>query len=375
MIDPGPPLSKNGRAAVAYGSRGLYVFPCHHIATDGSCSCGSECASPGKHPRVLDWENLATPDDAQIRSWWARWPLANIGCAAGRTGWIVIDTDPRNGGDDAIHELTVCYGSYVTARSLTGGGGTHDVFALPKRTTFRSRSTAFGVSYPGVDVKSAGGYVLLPPSNHKSGQRYQWEADTPEIAELPSAWAHALKEAEKSSESAALTGVDSDKLVPDGMRHTVFVAFAGRMRRSGMGLPAIEHAVRALNAQQCEHPMDERELEIEIKGICGSAERWPVIEPLPHGLDRDLKPRDGRAKPPGRLVVKALDEIPLVAPEWLWRGRLPSGELSLLFGDGGVGKSTIAADILSRITTGTAFLRRRAVAEGACSGVCRGRRA
>jgi len=57
-----------------------------------------------------------------------------------------------------------------TLRSATGGGGRHLLYRHPPGFVIPSRKPWI----PGVDVKSDGGYVVLPESNHKSGVPYRW---------------------------------------------------------------------------------------------------------------------------------------------------------------------------------------------------------
>ena len=52
---------------------------------------------------------------------------------------------------------------------------------------------------------------------------------------------------------------------------------------------------------------------------------------------------------PVKLV--SLDQIQPEDVKWLWRGRIPLGKITILQGDPGLGKSTIALDLASRITT------------------------
>ena len=49
------------------------------------------------------------------------------------------------------------------------------------------------------------------------------------------------------------------------------------------------------------------------------------------------------------------DGIEITPREWLWRGRLPAGELALIEGLGGLGKGTVMADIAARVTSGRAM--------------------
>lgn len=93
-------------AALASAERGVPVFPVWWTA-GGRCACGrADCASPAKHPigaLVPRGVGDATMDAAIIRSWWSRYPTANIGTP---TSWAtVLDVDPRHGGDDALSDL------------------------------------------------------------------------------------------------------------------------------------------------------------------------------------------------------------------------------------------------------------------------------
>src|SRR5207247_1037904 len=74
---------------------------------DGHCTCGwQDCGSPGKHPRTPNGVYDATTDPAVIIRWWGRWPNANVGVATGAaSGVIVLDVDPRHGGDDSLVDL------------------------------------------------------------------------------------------------------------------------------------------------------------------------------------------------------------------------------------------------------------------------------
>ena len=41
-----------------------------------------------------------------VRAWFARWPNANVGIVTGVvSGLVVIDVDPRHGGNDSLAEL------------------------------------------------------------------------------------------------------------------------------------------------------------------------------------------------------------------------------------------------------------------------------
>lgn len=159
--------------AVRYATSRLRVavLPLHSIH-DGRCTCGGRaCKSPGKHPLTRHGKDDASTDLTQVRMWWDRWPWANIGVRP-PAGVIVLDVDPRNGGDTALERLTRQHGLLPpTLTARTGSGGQH----IWVTYTGRAR----GQLCRGVDVKSGRGYVVAPPSLHASGGRYEWQVVMP----------------------------------------------------------------------------------------------------------------------------------------------------------------------------------------------------
>jgi putative DNA primase/helicase len=159
-----------------YASFGWPVFPVHSVRAT-HCSCGhADCAHPGKHPRTPHGFHDATTDPATLHQWWTHWPDANLGIPTGAvSGLLVLDIDPRHGGHLTVEDLEAEHGTFPpTVESLTGGGGRHLFYAHPGGT-IGSAAHRLG---PGVDLKADGGYVIVPPSVHASGQRYLWEASS-----------------------------------------------------------------------------------------------------------------------------------------------------------------------------------------------------
>lgn len=165
---------------------GWHVFPVYEVE-DGRCSCtsGRQCGSPGKHPR-LGRQYEPSNDTQQVAKWWRTWPNANIGCCPGPSDMIVLDIDPRNGGDETLLAMEQANGELPDCpTALTGGGGLHLWFKRPSSMVTCS-SAVLG---PGVELKADTGYVVMPPSMHISGVRYAWDVgrhiDDTEAPELP----------------------------------------------------------------------------------------------------------------------------------------------------------------------------------------------
>jgi hypothetical protein len=153
------------------------------------CTCGAaDCKSPGKHPfaeLVPNGLKDATTDLTIIRTWFDEDYWLNYGVVT--AGLLVIDIDPRNGGDKAWVELT-----NQTTRPListwqvkTGGGGLHVIFSNPT-------NIGSGKLDLGIEIKSGtGGYIVGVMCKHTSGGTYEWvQQQSPDDVplDLPPGW-------------------------------------------------------------------------------------------------------------------------------------------------------------------------------------------
>lgn len=161
--------------AAGYAERGISVVPLH-TPTNQGCSCprGASCLSPGKHPRI-DWkpyqQQRATLEE--IRSWWERWPTANVGIVTGMiSGLCVLDVDPRNGGLETLAELDARGATMPDDNPVvvTGSEGLHHYFGL-------DRPLAKAAPFDGIELQADRALVVAPPSLHWTGRRYQWARD------------------------------------------------------------------------------------------------------------------------------------------------------------------------------------------------------
>jgi hypothetical protein len=169
------------------------IFPCYGFdAEKQQCTCGdANCGSAGKHPRFRGWQELATNDPEQICRWLTESNGRYNWAIATGNGFGVLDVDPKNGGDKSWGELFVeCRLIDQTLETLTGSRGRHIYFRMPDDVCLGNR-TGFR---PGLDWRGDGGYVLIPPSLHRCGQRYEWATpiETP-LALAPACLLEALR--------------------------------------------------------------------------------------------------------------------------------------------------------------------------------------
>jgi len=167
-------------SALELAAEGFRVFPCH-TPMPNECSCGAGCASPGKHPRTLHGCRDATADRTMIEAWWDRWPDANVGVATGEE-LHVLDIDGHHA-QAKLDALCREHGSLPPTRAVrTGREGGRHLWFRPPAGALPGRRLA-----QGIDTRGEGGYVLAPPSLHKSKRTYEWEIPDATVATLP-AW-------------------------------------------------------------------------------------------------------------------------------------------------------------------------------------------
>jgi hypothetical protein len=260
-------------AALGYAARGWRVFPINTVDADGRCSCGSiGCSSAGKHPvghlaprGVKD----ASVDLDVIRSWWATFPTANIGLATGRaSGIVVLDVDAKSGGLETLARLEADHGVLPPApRVRTGGGGGHYWFRYPEGVDRLGNSVSrIGM---GLDVRADGGYVVAPPSMHRSGVPYEWEVPPADLElqpggvslpDLPHWIASPVPVVQPVPEQEGST-------IPTGSRNDTLFRIGRGLRLRGLSDEAVAAALRADNEARCDPPLERDELERLIRQV------------------------------------------------------------------------------------------------------------
>ncbi len=153
-------------AALAAADRGWRVFPID---------------PGGKSPAFKRWQQLATADHQQLRSWWRPADRWNVGIAAGESGLLVVDLDPAHGaiaparfngaehGSDVLAMLAAEAGAVEptdTYTVATPSGGRHLYFRAPGGSAHRSTVGTLGWR---IDTRGRGGAVVGAGSLNAAG--------------------------------------------------------------------------------------------------------------------------------------------------------------------------------------------------------------
>lgn len=300
----------------------------------------------GKVPATAHGVHDASTDPERIRAWWEANPQANIGIAAGvRSGLMILDVDPRNGGDDSWARLVASNGEPPdTPQALTAGGGEHWVFRYDP--AIRSAKLA-----EGVDLLADGRYFVAYPSQ-VNGRHYVWEASSDPAdglapAPLPDAWRAAILGRRKAPAAA------NDSIIV-GNRNAGLASLAGAMRRHGMSESEILAAITVANDSRCEIPLPSSELAQIARSVARYEPESDVAASAALGAQAVETLLEPQVDVTERLGVVFGDQLgtDYEAPDELIEGLITAGSFSVVYGDSNSGKTFFALSLATALATG-----------------------
>jgi hypothetical protein len=327
------------QAALDYASRGWPVVPIHWPEGD-KCSCGKvDCQSPAKHPITLHGLKDATIDKVIIKAWWEKWPKANVAVLTGSaSGIMVVDIDPRNGGDVSLKKLERLGNFPITPTAFTGGGGLHFILEHPGNgARIGNKSKLAG--YEGVDFKGDGGYILAAPSRHMSGKQYTWKY--PHIGTRvvpPPPWLKKIIESEvvhkKNLPSLRSNNPWAEmwRGVPDGTRNETAAKLSGHLLGRGLQEEEVIEILSVWNTQNIP-PLSDMVIVSTVQSISRKEQEKPTtigMMPAEYLLSSDIQ------RP----------------PEIIGKGILMEASGLILTGESGVGKSLLSLELAVKLSKG-----------------------
>lgn len=203
---------------------------------------------------VLDAEGGGSPSGIEVLDGWESWS----------GGWPLAPTNRI---------------------ALTPSGGVHRYYAWEPGIKSRNRVL------PGIDIKSDGGYVVIPTERHLD-RRWLLDGQPGPLAGEMLAWLRTARGRHSQQAGVAIghsVGYDYHRFVregcPGGMRDEFFNELIFRMRKSGMALQAIVMEARR-QWKNCAQPPDAtyympwHHVEYKIRRIWGTVEVDDVSEEL-----------------------------------------------------------------------------------------------
>lgn len=358
---------------------GYRVFPLHPINPDGTCGCNEEgCKAAGKHPALNNWQHTPVWDDEQLDNFDdLGWMESGYGIIVS-DGLLVIDIDPRNGGEEGYAKLVAdvpeIAGANVIVETGRKDGGKHIYFKAPAGVSLVQSLP----QYKGVDVKSSG-YVVGPGSLHASGHTYDMVVGTSpaEISPAPGALIDLLRRPDAhrtslSGEQIDVTDDDLTKMIkgidPDcGHDEWVRVGMALHEVTGGTGFEIWNQWSKRGKKYPGRDVLDRRWHSFgksATKVGYGTLHKYATQsgwqEPVTFDYDGSDAPDDEPAPPKARhqmwldtLLESRLERVQRMAAQpWVITDIVPAGGVVSLVGGSGVGKSFIAVDMACSIASG-----------------------
>ncbi|OGZ66323.1 MAG: hypothetical protein A3C50_01255 [Candidatus Staskawiczbacteria bacterium RIFCSPHIGHO2_02_FULL_43_16] len=279
---------------------------------------------------LISWKQYqnerATPE--QIKAWFTQFPDMNIGCATGAISGIIV-VDVEKGGPVETFPKT------ATVR--TGGLGWHLYYKYPNQTIKNSARKLAELT----DVRGDGGYVVLPPSIHASGNAYEWLTPPEDgFTDIPVDLLQRMTESNPNK-------LDSVKIV-EGMRNETATKYIGRVLHH-LPLDLFESAgwaaLKDWNATIAHPPLNEGELGL-------------IFASISQREQKNRGDKDSSAKPvnftPFTLTDLYKEEFP--PGRWVIQDLIPLGTITALTGDSNTYKTFLTQSMAASIASGIPFL-------------------
>jgi len=395
-----PEWAAPGDWAAMYRAAGLQVVPSHLPSEHQNW----------KRPALADWKSLQ--EELVPQSTFDRWYSAqgehtrrpNMGLLTGRASGnvFVIDLDEYKTPDALAwwHGVLAEHNNRIepeTCQQVTGGGGRQLFFVAPEGWQTPTNKTPIGV-----DIRGQGGFAVLPPSRHISGQPYAWKAGAApwecdiaaapdwllqEVAELVERFGgdqhRTSNPSEKINTPTPATDLDAFGARVDGrdhyMRDLIWAAVTNWYRECP--IPPTETQAQERMREvwtvyerktKTRLPGDNTAgLEREGRGPTAFAEKWrramskwstDIADAAQRPLARDewreataATVESGGEAVRGRFVFEKTSDLRKLPPaQWLVKDWIPASATGILYGKWAAGKSFIGFDLALHLAYGMA---------------------
>ncbi len=248
-------------AARAYLARGWSVVPVE---------------PRGKRP-VVPWAEFQRrlPTEDELEAWFRHRGNSNLAIVTGAvSGLVVLDVDPRHGGEQSLAALEAEHGGLpVTVEATTGGGGRHCYFSHPGGLVPNRIAIASGI-----DLRGDGGVAVAPPSLHPSGRRYAWVPgrspdEVPLAAVPPWLLRLVLPAGPRTGHPIAHWRTLVREGVEEGQRNNTIASLAGHLFWRGVDPQVVLELLLAWNRARCRPPLADEEVARVVESILRLHER------------------------------------------------------------------------------------------------------
>ena len=166
-------------------------------------------------------------------------------------------------------------GTWYSARSpgtieVITGAGRHLWFRTPAGRVIRNsvgkKSSGLG---EGIDIRGAGGYVVVPPSIHPSGRKYEFSVDSANtVADAPAWLIEAVSwPGNKKGRPLAEWHDTLTREIPEDERNDTLASIAGKLLHADINVILVADLLGCVNIAHCKPPLTESEVEAIVVSV------------------------------------------------------------------------------------------------------------
>lgn len=302
-----------------------------------------------KRPYMTNWLQYTRtrPGKQLVSNWFNNLTGAGVGLVTGKISGVVV-LDVEHWCPTPVDELLKKYPTNMVARS--GGGGVHLFYSYPQNV---GRITNRVGIFEGADLRADGGFLVLPPTMHPSGNRYEWIKRG-----IPGAFPMAFLDLESRSPTSnegwiteALRGVS------EGGRNDTCARLAGYFFKKGLNSDIVEALLMEWNEKN-DPPLPVSEVRTTIKSIershAGAERQFTSVD---FKDDRNEHHETTNTSTFG--IMKMADYVKGYGGEgvsWLVDEWLPDSSITFLVSPPESYKTWILLDLAVSVSAGVPFL-------------------
>ncbi|MFF6858493.1 bifunctional DNA primase/polymerase [Streptomyces bacillaris] len=220
-----------------------------------------------KMPIHKGWPDLAMTSVEEVEIYWRTFtPYGWQNIALTLDGWTVVDVDPKNGGTASLAMLLEKYDLPLTRTHHTASGADslHFIYRADPDRPLKS-APLNPVEYPGIDIKTGRGSLIVAPGSMIGGKRYQvvserqavvappWLSEIQQAAQHPAASSGRSRTPSRApagqpggSSLAALRALPPDH---PGRDNSWLCQVAGKLARKHADYPAYLRELREIDSE------------------------------------------------------------------------------------------------------------------------------
>ena len=286
-----------------------------------------------KEPAIPSWKEYQDrlPTEKELELWFNNGSQHNIAIITGKvSGIVAVDLDSEKAIKFAKEH------NFPASPLSKTGKGYHIIYRYRDGVrNFQKRD-----DLPDIDLRGDGGYFVVEPSVHPLGHQYRWVRDKSlddlPFAELPE-MIFCRNPQDKTPLKELYNGVDK------GQRNDTLARLTGSWVNDGLAFEECLEMAHSWNSKN-NPPLPEREVERTVRSIFSTHHRGQTTT-------LNISTQDLLS-----ALLKWNDILSLdVKTEYLLEKLIPKNSIALLFGRGGIGKTSISMQIARAIANGLPF--------------------